>query len=154
MRVHKSKQLRTLESECEYAAQRRGWRGFTLVELVVVILIIGTTAAASAPKAFNASDSARDESAENSLNVIRDALELYRADNNDYPDVPDEVDFKAELDPYLRNAQFPVCPVGHQNGTVRVSTAGSPLNPSGSAGWAYDKFTGEFIINHTSYSNW
>lgn len=140
-------------TERNHATLRHRRRAFTLVELVVVILVIGIIAAVAAPRAINTSDSARDESAENSLNVIRDALELYRAENNGYPNITDEAGFTAALDAYLMNNGFPICPVGNKNNNVRVSTSGTPLNASGSEGWAYDAMTAEFIINHASYSN-
>jgi len=37
---------------------------------------------------------------------------------------------------------------------VRLVATSDPLTPSGSQGWAYSKTTGEFIINHASYSSW
>lgn len=130
--------------------QRR--KGFTLVELVVVVLIIGILAAVAAPKMFDTASDARDNTAEQTLSVIRDAVELYKADNGSYPGT-DEATLKAALDTYLRGASFPTCPVGAKDDTVRVQTSGAALTVSGTQSWAYDNQTGEFIINDASYAS-
>ncbi|MDA1016328.1 MAG: prepilin-type N-terminal cleavage/methylation domain-containing protein [Planctomycetota bacterium] len=130
--------------------QRRS--GFTLVELVVVVLIIGILAAAAAPKMFDTANEAKDSSAEQSLSVIRDAIELYKAENGSYPGT-DEATFKAGLDTFLRGKSFPTCPVGNKDDTVRVQTSGAALTVSGTQSWAYDNLTGELIINFTGYDN-
>lgn len=125
------------------AARRR--RGFTLIELVVVVLIIGILAAVAAPKMFDTAGDARLSSARQSLTVLRDAVELYRSQNGSYPG-PDETGLKTALKTFLRGP-FPTCPIGNQNASVAVFSTGNPLTVSGTQGWAYDTVSGEFIIN-------
>ncbi len=59
--------------------------GFTLMELLVVIVIIGVLATFVAPKIFDAPEKARRTQAEMQLKGIQQALELYKLDNRKYP---------------------------------------------------------------------
>lgn len=129
-------------------------RGFTLVELVVVVLVLGIIAAIAAPKMFDTANDARDSSAMQSLSIIRDAIELYRASNGAYPgEVGTQADFFADMTLFLRGP-FPECPVGKKNDNVRVQTTGAPLLANSSShAWAYDNQIGDFIINHADYDN-
>lgn len=60
-------------------------RGFTLIELLVVITIIGILATLSAVFLKDVPKKARDARRLSDFNEIRNALELYYTDNNNYP---------------------------------------------------------------------
>ena len=127
--------------------------GFTLIELVVVIMILGILAAVAAPKLLDVSSAAADNGLKQTLDVVRDAIELYTADNGGSLPGASEVedDFKTDLAPYLRG-DFPTCAVGpttSQNAKVEFSS-NNPLVGSvgGDTGWVYNASTGDFICNN------
>ena len=131
--------------------RRPGRRGFTLVELVVVILVLGIIAAVAAPKLFNVADNAKSSALKESLAVVRDAIQLYNSQNGTFPGT-DEATLKTALKPYLRGP-FPACPLGNTNASIRVVTGDSAaLAASGTEGWAYNNQTGEFIANSAAYA--
>jgi general secretion pathway protein G len=59
--------------------------GFTLIELMVVILIIGVLAALIVPKVMSRPDEARVTAAKSDIATITQALNLYKLDNQRYP---------------------------------------------------------------------
>ncbi len=59
--------------------------GFTLIEVMVVILIIGVLAALIVPKVMSRPDEARITAAKQDIATITQALNLYRLDNQRYP---------------------------------------------------------------------
>ena len=60
-------------------------RGFTLIEIMVVVVILGILAAIVLPKVINRPDQARIVRAKQDINSIQSALDLYRLDNGAYP---------------------------------------------------------------------
>lgn len=60
-------------------------RGFTLIEIMVVILIIGVLAALIVPKVMSRPDEARITAAKQDIATISQALNLYKLDNGRYP---------------------------------------------------------------------
>ncbi len=122
--------------------------GFTLIELVVVILILGILAGVAAPKLFNTSAKASDNSAKTTLSIVRDAVEIFAAENGgNRPRHDTEANFLLDILPSLRGNDFPTCPVGANSGSKAVSVAAAT---GGTQGWRYN--AGEFFINSGEFT--
>jgi general secretion pathway protein G len=68
----------TLRAKSRYA-------GFTLIELMVVLVIIGVLAALIVPNVLDRADDARVTAARTDVNNLMQALKLYKLDNQRYP---------------------------------------------------------------------
>src|SRR5438876_3332757 len=64
-------------------AYRTVKRGFTLVEILIVVIILGILAAIVIPQFTNASQDARKNSLTSQLQTIRSQLELYKLQHKD-----------------------------------------------------------------------
>ncbi|HUF86826.1 MAG TPA: type II secretion system major pseudopilin GspG [Thermohalobaculum sp.] len=100
---------------------RRGERGLTLVELLVVLLIIGLIAAFAVPQVMNYLGGARQDSAAIQINQLSGILDLYRLDVGRYPSASEGLDALLERPsgadgwngPYVRKADSLVDPWGN-----------------------------------------
>ena len=132
-----------------------GRRGFTLVEILIVVTILGILAAIVVPQFSSATDAAKRTTLVKNLHTVRKQIELYRYQHNgDVPAAEGEAsaDFErrltaqtdvlgaagAQYGPYLERL-----PANSFNGldTVRVGGAVAGAN---SDGWRFDPTTGEF----------
>ncbi|MGM0450397.1 MAG: type II secretion system major pseudopilin GspG [Pseudomonadota bacterium] len=71
-------------------------RGFTLIEIMVVMVILGLLVALVAPNIMGRGDEARVTAAEAQLRNISSALDLYRLDNSHYPSTEQGLDALVE----------------------------------------------------------
>ena len=80
-------------------------RGFTLIEMLVVMAIIATLLSIAAPRYFRSTDDAREAALKSDLRTLREAIDHYHADRGSYPEVLDDLVEKR----YLR--AIPVDPI-------------------------------------------
>jgi general secretion pathway protein G len=103
---------------------RRLRRGFTLIEIMVVITILGILAALIVPRVVGRTDDARIAAARQDIASLLQALKLYRLDNGAYPTT--EQGLKALL---VKPAVEPVPQNWKQGGYLERST--TPKDPWG-----------------------
>jgi len=64
---------------------RTAQRGFTLIEIMVVVVIMGILAALVVPKLMGRADDARITAAKQDISTLMQALKLYKLDNQRFP---------------------------------------------------------------------
>jgi general secretion pathway protein G len=103
-----------------HRVRRAAHKGFTLLELLVVLLIIALLAGYVGPKLFSQVDKAKVKAAQAQMKTLGDALTQYRLDTGSYPSVDQGLNALAKEPqgvsnwngPYLAKA-VPADPWGH-----------------------------------------
>jgi len=140
-------------------SMHRNEKGFTLIELVIIIVILGILAAVAIPKYQDMSAQAREAAARGSLGNIRSAITIYYANQAvttgvaTWPtlsqvETPNTVLAQSmPRNPYQTTANAPDSVVTGVTKGVIVGTRG---------GWVYNVATGEIWMNTSSVgeNNW
>lgn len=106
----------TEQTDC--SARRNRPRGFTLVELLVVLVILGLIAGLAAPQVIRFIGGAKSDTAGLQIERLSTALELYRLEVGSYPSEQDAllalverpISAEAWSGPYLKNAEALIDP--------------------------------------------
>lgn len=88
----------------------RSEKGFTLVELMIVVLILGALAAIAIPRIMGGAATARANACATNIDLINSQIELFNANENRWPTDLEEV----TKDPDYFPDGEPVCPVTDQ----------------------------------------
>jgi len=102
----------------KYHRPRRRSRGFTLLEILVVLAIIGLIAAIAAPQVFKSLGGAKSDSAQVQIESLSTAIDLYRLEVGKLPpDLEALIEKPSGEDrwngPYLRKRSLPKDPWGN-----------------------------------------
>lgn len=82
--------MNSLHSKTYSAANRQS--GFTLIEVMVVVVILGVLAALIVPNVIGQGDKARAGTTVSTLATVSNSLDLYRLDNGKYPTTQEGLD--------------------------------------------------------------
>ena len=154
---------------CAPAAPKH--RGFTLIEILIVVVILGILASIVLPQFSNASHTAKENVLKDELRYLRTQIVVYKAQHADQAPGPTVADFLAQMTlhtdeagntnatptavfkygPYL--AALPKNPINSLD-TMEL-TIDSPPVGDGSHGWEYNAATQEIIadVDGTDSSN-
>lgn len=87
--------------------RQRGRRGFTLIEIMVVISVIGLLATFGTNQYMRSSTRVKMTACQENLEILNKAVELYNFDRSTYPA---SSGWQAVLTPFFQNRTEPVCP--------------------------------------------
>ena len=125
-------------------------RGFSLIEMVIVILILGIIAAVAAPRMFDTANTAEENTTRQQLAVLRNAVEMYRARSGFYPTTNN---LPLAMSSML-NGPFPSPSIGSARGDAGVyydadTDVNVPVIPDSNqvGGWAYKAVNGSLKLN-------
>ena len=154
----------------------RGHRGFTLIDVMLTVVILGILASFVMPQVATATRQTREVTLADTARFMRGQLEIYKAQHRDtfpgYLDgnvnsMPTEPVFVLQLlgytdeyghvssvpsgnvrrGPYL--SKMPVNPINGLTSVRMVANGQAPPAPDNSTGWTYRADTGAFLVNST-----
>jgi general secretion pathway protein G len=133
---------------------KRNARGFTLVEILIVVIILGILAAIVIPQFTNASTDARNNSTASTLQTIRSQLALFKIQHSDTPpQTTGMAHWVVMLNKSSTNDTGTVAtvPSGTNFGPYLQTTPANPLTSlTGTSSTASDATTGWYYAADTS----
>jgi len=138
-------------------------RGFTLIEVLIVIVVIAILAAIVVPRLLGAGREARETSLRAHLQELRNAIGLFQAQCGDYP--YNLADIMATTAPASGGTGVQINTADFNGPYLTTPNGELPNNPTTGgnaipADWTYDNQTGAIhaaagtAVDNTDYSTW
>jgi general secretion pathway protein G len=137
---------------------RRSRHGFTLIEILIVVIILGILASIIIGLFGNSSKDAATGALKDNLRAIRSAIEVYNAQHGKYPG---QATFESQMTLFTNSAgatsatrtgtfqygpyilTMPPLPIGTDKGATSVTS----LTYASGYGWGYDAISGKLRAN-------
>ena len=123
----------------------RSGKGFTLIELVIVLAIVALLLTIAAPRYFHSIDKSKETVLKSNLAMTRDALDKFYGDNGKYPDQLEMLVTKR----YLRS--LPLDPITESSSTWTIV---APDTPEKGGGLDIHRGAEGNAADGTKYSEW
>jgi len=135
-------------------------KGFTLIEMLIVIVVIAILALIVIPRLLGAGRKAKEATLRGNLHQIRNAIQQFEADCGDYP--ADSADLMTQPAAGNGGTGIALDVVGWQGPYLRTADSNLPKDPfTDAADWSYTAATGHIqssstltAINGENYSSW
>ncbi len=148
--------------------------GFTLVEILIVVIILGILAAIVIPQFTEASNDARESALSSDLQTVRSQIELYKVQHNMYPGYTRAADGtetysadnfitqlinKTDVDGGVMGdgddaADFPYGPYLQKFPANPFVSGSSTATTLAGKGWTFDEDSGKFAPSDSDHSSW
>ncbi|MGF1635164.1 MAG: type II secretion system protein [Phycisphaerae bacterium] len=149
------------------AIRHRSPKGFTLVEILIVVIILGILAAIVIPQFTNASEDARKSSLTSQLQTLRSQVELYKLQHRDeYPTDDGLVSGAWDWDKMIQTTDedgdtsgtgfgpyLQALPVNNLNGNTTMEYIATAGTPAAGTGWVID-VDGKIFASGKTDTNW
>ncbi|MBL8288685.1 MAG: prepilin-type N-terminal cleavage/methylation domain-containing protein [Rubrivivax sp.] len=103
------------ERRVDFSRRGSGGGGFTLIELVVVMALVGLLLSIAAPRFLGSIDKGRENVRRQNIAALRGAIDQFRADSGRYPETLDELVARrylreVPLDPVTERSDWRIVP--------------------------------------------
>ena len=144
---------------------KRNTKGFTLIEMLIVIVVIAILALIVIPRLLQAGRRAKESALRGDLQQLRNGIQHFEADTGAWPPALTDlmVANGAAISADTDGAGTTVDRVGYHGPYMRTGGGGLPLDPfTAAADWTYDSSTGEVhsastmtsLDGATTYDSW
>ncbi len=150
--------------------RRRSRSGFTLIEVLIVVVLVAVLAATVIPQFSSSAQDAKESALKHDLNSLRTRIDMYKLDHggqaptitgSSLPQLVSATDANGNIGaagpsfpygPYIING-FPPNPITG-SAIVTALTSYPPAAETGNGGWLYNPTTGQVAADSAKYLTW